>query len=90
MVEKTDKPAGAAAEGAIGAQRRCVVAFGVWPQKGHIYPTIYLAHKLRARGAEVIYFGSPDAEAIVSVQGFACNVVSPDLADPILANKTFA
>ena len=76
--------------GATGVQRRCVVAFGVWPQKGHIYPTIHLAHQLRERGAEVIYFGSPDAEAIVRVQGFVCHVVSPDLADPILANKTFA
>jgi hypothetical protein len=37
----------------------------------------------------VIYFGSPDAAAIVRPQGFTCHVVSPDLSDPLLANKSF-
>lgn len=54
------------------------VGFVVWPQRGHIYPTLYLAKRLRERGADILYFGGESARTLVEEQGFAFEAVIPE------------
>jgi UDP:flavonoid glycosyltransferase YjiC (YdhE family) len=58
--------------------RPVTVGFVVWPQRGHIYPTLYLAKRLRERGADILYFGGESARALVEEQGFAFAAVIPE------------
>lgn len=61
-------------------------AFFVWPQKGHIYPTLFLARKLQSLGSKVVYFGHESGQSIVEQQGFKY-VVFPN-ADNLRHAKT--
>ena len=65
--------------------RAPLIGFAVWPQKGHIYPTFYLARRLVERGVRVIYYGSPKAGSIVRENGFEFRVAGLHLDDPELA-----
>lgn len=61
---------------------RPYVGFVVWPQKGHIYPTLPLARMLTSRGVDICYFGPRLAQAIIEEQGFRFAEVGPNPVDP--------
>lgn len=59
-------------------QKKPVVGFVVWPQSGHIFPTLTLARRLIKKGFQVHYFSTDRGAPIVRSQGFACDVIAPE------------
>ena len=57
---------------------RPTIGFIVWPQSGHIFPTLTLARRLIKKGFTVRYFSSDHGASIVRSQGFECDVISPE------------
>ena len=56
-------------------QSRSTIGFVVWPQHGHIFPTLSLAKKLQAEGHTIRYFSTPQGARLVKHQGFECDVI---------------
>jgi|SRR5579871_971740 len=42
----------------------------VWPLAGHLYPNVALAHAIRKRGHEVVFYTGPSAEGLLKGEGF--------------------
>lgn len=63
---------------ASSSQKKSTVAFVVWPQGGHIHPTLSLARRLQHHGHRVIYFSSARGAQIVQSQDFGCEVICPE------------
>jgi|GEM_PF-4557295 len=59
-------------------RKKSTVGFIVWPQAGHILPTLSLAKRLSKAGHGVIYFSSSCGSQIVRAQGFDCEVICPE------------
>jgi len=54
------------------------IGFVVWPEKGHIYPTMHLARILQERGVQIYYFGKEIGRSIVSEQGWSYEQLGPE------------
>ncbi len=46
------------------------IAFFMYPQEGHLFPTFRLARSLQEQGHQIMYLGLLDFEAFIQAQGF--------------------
>lgn len=57
-----------------------VITFAMLDEAGHLNPTFKLARALQRRGHQVRYLVGADAQHVVEAQGFASDLLFPDLA----------